>query len=253
MANHSTATPTLRPTVRATTVYAVAAASLVAGLAVGYLLPTSRTAAPATRLAASTAVAGDAGLTQHPAAAAPAGTTPQPSNVASPHGPMPGGRMPTLADMKRMADKQAAPLLDQLKKDPNNAAVLVQIGAIYHTTHQFQQAASYYGKAVQASPKDVTIRTKYATSLYRSGDVDGAISQLNQALKIDPKDANALFDLGMMRLQGKQDGKGAVAAWQTLLKTNPQLPADRKATVKKLMADVLTSLANQQQSEGAQR
>jgi cytochrome c-type biogenesis protein CcmH/NrfG len=67
--------------------------------------------------------------------------------------------------------------------------------------------------------------------------VDGAISQLQQALHYDPKDANALFNLGMIKWQGKQDGKGALAAWQELLKSNPQLSADRKATVQKLMTD----------------
>ena len=42
----------------------------------------------------------------------------------------------------------------------------------------------------------------------------------------------------MIKWQGKQDGSGALAAWQELLKSNPQLSADRKATVQKLMADV---------------
>jgi cytochrome c-type biogenesis protein CcmH/NrfG len=41
----------------------------------------------------------------------------------------------------------------------------------------------------------------------------------------------------MIKWQGKQDGKGALAAWQELLKSNPQLSADRKATVQKLMTD----------------
>jgi cytochrome c-type biogenesis protein CcmH/NrfG len=90
-----------------------------------------------------------------------------------------------------------------------------------------------------------------ATSLYRAGDVDGAIAQLNEALRYEPKDANSLFDLGMIRLQAKGDGKGALAAWQRLLKSNPQLDADRKAAVQKLMADVLTTMGDRHQAEGA--
>ena len=80
-----------------------------------------------------------------------------------------------------------------------------------------------------------------ASCLYYNGDVDGAISQLQQSLRVDPKDANSLFNLGMIKWQGKQDSKGAVAAWQQLLKSNPQLSAERKATVQKLMADVQMS------------
>ncbi|MGA8730238.1 MAG: tetratricopeptide repeat protein [Terracidiphilus sp.] len=150
-----------------------------------------------------------------------------------------------------MADTQAAPLLEKLKSDPHNSALLSQVGAIYHTTHQFEQAAGYYGKAVQADPKNVVLRTKLASSLYRSGDPDGAIKQLNQALRYNPKDANALFDLGMIKLHGKQDGKGALAAWQQLLKSNPDLSADRKATVQQLMAAVLTMLSDQNGIQGA--
>jgi cytochrome c-type biogenesis protein CcmH/NrfG len=169
----------------------------------------------------------------------------------APGGATGGGHMPSLAEMKQMADKQAAPLLEKLKSDPNNSAVLIQVGAIYHTTHQFKDAAAYYDKAVQVDPKNVGVRTKLAASLYRTGDVDGALAQLNRALTNDPKDANALFDLGMIRLQGKGDGKGALAAWQRLLKSNPQLSEDRKAAVQRLMADVLTTLGDQHGIEGA--
>jgi cytochrome c-type biogenesis protein CcmH/NrfG len=155
------------------------------------------------------------------------------------------GHMPDMAEMKQMADKHAAPLLEKLKKDPNNGPLLGQVGAIYHSEHQFKDAATYYGQAVQVDPRNVELRNKLATSLYRSGDVDGAINQLNQALRYDPKDANSLFNLGIIRLHGKEDGKGAVAAWQQLLKSNPQLSADRKETVQKLMAEVLTTLSDQ--------
>jgi cytochrome c-type biogenesis protein CcmH/NrfG len=77
-----------------------------------------------------------------------------------------------------------------------------------------------------------------ASCLYYQGDVDGAISQLQQALHYDPKDANSLFNLGMIKLQGKKDTKGALAAWQLLLNSNPQLDAGRKARVQQLIANV---------------
>ena len=127
-----------------------------------------------------------------------------------------------------------------------------QVGAIYHSTHQFKQAAVYYSKAVQIDPKSVALRTRLAISLYRSGDVDGAIAQLNSALSYDPKDANSLFDLGMIRLQGKQDSKGALAAWRQLLKTNPQLSPDRKAAVQRMMADAQTTAGDSHATKGDQ-
>jgi cytochrome c-type biogenesis protein CcmH/NrfG len=162
----------------------------------------------------------------------------------------PMGHRPTLEQMRQMSDKQAAPLLDKLKSNPNDGSLLVQVGAIYHTTHRFKEAADYYGRALETDPKNVAIRTKLASSLYRNGDIEGSIEQLNRALTYDSKDANVLFDLGMIKLQGKGDPKGALAAWQRLLKMNPQLSPDRKATVLKLMADVMTMLGDQHGIEG---
>ena len=140
--------------------------------------------------------------------------------------------------MQRVANVKAQPLLARLKNDPNNSDLLIQVGNIYSSTHQFKEAVDFYNKALQAHPDNVAIRTEMASCLYYIGDVDGAISQLQGSLQYDPKDANSLFNLGMIKWQGKKDSKGALAAWRELLKANPQLSADRKATVRKLMSEV---------------
>jgi cytochrome c-type biogenesis protein CcmH/NrfG len=191
-------------------VYAMAVISLVVGLAIGYLFRGSQSQAPA-----------------QPAANA------QPT---APAGGM-GGKMPSLEEMKQMAEKKPEPLLEKLKSDPNNKDLLVQVGNIYEATHRFKDAATFYGRALQVDPKNIVLRTQMASCLYYDGDVDGAITQLQQSLQDSPKDANSLFNLGMIKWRGKKDSKGAVAAWQQLLKLNPQLSPDRKAQVQKLMAD----------------
>jgi len=193
-------------------VYAMSVVCLLVGLVIGYLFRGSQSSA----------------VPVQPAATA------QPPAPASAM----GGQMPSLDEMKRMADTKAAPLLEKLKNDPNNSDLLIQAGNIYMGTHQFKDAAGYYDKALQINPKNVAIRTEMASCLYYSGDVDGAISELQQALRYDPKDANSLFNLGVIRWQGKQDSQGALAALRELLRSNPQLSADRKATVQKLIADV---------------
>jgi len=194
-------------------VYAMAAVCLVVGLAIGYLFRGSQSPAAVQPLANAQSSAAPGGM---------------------------GGQMPSLDQMKHMADKKAAPLLEKLKSDPTNVDLLKQVGNIYQATHQFKDAASYYDEALKTDPKNVPIRTQLASSLYYNGDVDGAISQLQTALQYDPKDANSLFNLGLIKWQGKRDGKGALVAWRELLKSNPQLSADRKAAVQKLIADVQT-------------
>jgi len=157
-------------------------------------------------------------------------------------------QMPSLDDMKRMADKQAEPLLQKLKNDPNNSSLLNQLGMLYKMTHQFKQAEDYYGKAVKADPKNVAARTDLASCLYYEGDVNGALRELQESLQYDPKDASTLFNLGLIRWQGKQDSRGAVTAWQQLLKSNPKLADDKKAAVEKLIAQAKQHLNVKQEA-----
>ncbi len=183
-------------------VYAMAVISLVVGLAIGYLFRGSQSQAPAQPLANTQPAAPAGGIGEH---------------------------MPSLEEMKQIANKKAAPLINKLKGDPNNSDLLIQAGNLYKAARRFKEAAGYYDRALQLDPKNVAIRTEMAWCLYYNGDVDGAISQLQQALHYDPKDANSLFNLGMIKWQGKQDTKGALAAWQQLLKSNPQLSAERES------------------------
>lgn len=146
-----------------------------------------------------------------------------------------GHPTPTLEQMKQLADKQAEPLRAQLKKNSKDKKTLVRAGYVYKSAHQFQDAAKYFSKALELDPKDVAIRTEMASCLYYTGDVEGALTQLQQSLKYEPRDANSLFNLGMIRWKGKNDSAGAVAAWQELLKTNPNL--DRKPIVEQMIAE----------------
>jgi cytochrome c-type biogenesis protein CcmH/NrfG len=192
-------------------VYVMAAVCLLVGVLVGYLVrgsaPVASAQAPATQSAPG----------------APAATQKQ---------------TPTLDDMKRMADKQAEPLVAKLKADPNNADLLNQLGNIYRMTHQFQTAATYYQKSLDLNPKNVGPRTDLASCLYYQGDVDGAIAQLEKSLTYDPKHAGTLLNLGLIRWKGKNDSAGAIASWQKLLKFYPKY--EHKDTVEKLIAEAKT-------------
>lgn len=154
-------------------------------------------------------------------------------------GPQSEQAMPTLEQMKQMADRKAEPLLAQLKDHPKDADLLVQLGNLYGATHQFKVAASYYDRSLQIDPQNVGARTKMASCLYFEGQVDSAIAQLNQSLKYDPRHAGTLFNLGMIKWKGQEDGAGAVAAWQKLLDLYPTIPSDlpSRQTVEKLVAE----------------
>ncbi len=197
----------------ATQTYVMATICLVIGVAVGYLLHgPATTAAPA--MAASAQM-------QPAAGTPPTGAAPK--------------NMPTLEDMKRMADKKAEPLLAKLKDDPKNVDLLNKTALTYKSAHQFTEAIDYFQKALEVDPKNVPIRTDMASCMYYTGNVDGALTQLNKSLTYDPKHAGTLMNIGIIKWQGKNDVKGAVAAWQTLLKLNPDFP--QKQAVEHMIAE----------------
>ncbi len=197
----------------ATQTYAMAAVCLLIGVLVGYLVRGS--AKPAGQPTSASAE-------MQPAAAS------QPSSMAQ-------KPMPTLDDMKRMADKQAEPLLTKLKTDPKNVELLNKTALTYKAAHQFQGATLYFQKALDVDPKNVAIRTDMASCLYYSGNIDGALAELNKSLTYDPKHAGTLMNIGIIKWQGKNDVPGAVAAWQTLLKLNPNFP--QKAVIEHMIAE----------------
>jgi len=180
-----------------TQAYVMAVLCLLVGCAVGYLLRGS--------------VGGSA-----PAAAA---VTAQPQGMP-PEG-MGQQQMPSPEQLKVMADKQAAPLLEQLKSKPNDAALLAQIGNLYYDAQIFSPAIEYYQKSLAIAPKDSSVRTDMATAMFYSSDFDRSIAEFDRALKDDPKNSNALFNRGIVKWQGKMDVNGAVADWELLLKQNP--------------------------------
>ncbi|HYU46575.1 MAG TPA: tetratricopeptide repeat protein [Terriglobales bacterium] len=203
MANEPTTPPSAGSVWQATQVYTIAVICMAVGLAIGYLFRGSQS----------------------------------PKAPAATAGGM-GEPMPSLEQLKQMANKKAGPLLEKLKKDPNNAQLLFQVGDIYKQAHQFKEAASYYEKSLIVDPKNLEIRTDRASCLYYAGDTDGALIELQQSLKYDPKDANTLFNIGMIRWKGKQDANGALAAWKELLKSNPSLDQQKKESVQKLIAEI---------------
>jgi cytochrome c-type biogenesis protein CcmH/NrfG len=220
MADQTAAAPVQVSAPQSSHVYAMAIICLAAGLGIGYLMRSSQLAVPG----------------------------PQPIALKSPHPVLPSGHPHSLEELKQISDQQAAPLLQKLKSSPNDTGLLTQVAALYHTTHRFNEAAGYYKQAIALDPSNVVFRTKLAVSLYRGGDIDSAIEQLDKALSYKPGDPNALFNLGMIKVQGKGDSKGAVAAWRQLLKTNPDLSSDRKQAVMKAMAEAMAMSSDQHAS-----
>lgn len=177
-----------------TQAYVLAAFCLVLGVALGYLFRGS--ASPATAQASAPA---------SEQAAAPAQQQPS-------------------AEMQAAVAQAAAPLLEAVNQNPNDYDSLVKLGNAYYDGQQFQNAIQYYERAVAIHPENVDVRTDMGTAYWYTGNADKAITAMETSLKYRPGHPQTLFNLGWVRWQGKSDPQGAVAAWEQLLKANPDYP-----------------------------
>ena len=188
--SHST---TDQPTWSGTQAYVLAVCCLLLGVAVGYLF----------RGSASSAVAA-------PAAAAQQGSG-APQSAPSP-------------DAQAALTRAAAPLLEALNQNPNDYESLVKLGNIFYDGQQYPGAIEYYERALAIHPENPDVRTDMGTAYWYAGNADKAIAAMEASLKYRPGHPQTLFNLGWVRWQGKADPKGAVQAWQSLLKSNPDYP-----------------------------
>jgi tetratricopeptide (TPR) repeat protein len=131
---------------------------------------------------------------------------------------------PSAEQRKEMLDRALEPLLATLKTSPDNYGTIVKVANLYYDGQQYPEAVKYYKLAVKIQPRDADVLTDLGTSLWYTGDADGAIAAFQKALKYRPDHPGTLFNLGIVRWQGKKDPKGAAEAWEELLQRNPNYP-----------------------------
>jgi cytochrome c-type biogenesis protein CcmH/NrfG len=131
---------------------------------------------------------------------------------------------PPDANAQAMVAQAAAPLLEAVNKDPNDFDSLVKLANVYYDGQQFPSAIQYYERALTIHPDNPDVRTDMGTAYWYTGDAEKALAAMETSLKYRPGHPQTLFNLGWVRWQGKQDPKGAIEAWQQLLKANPDYP-----------------------------
>ena len=141
--------------------------------------------------------------------AAPAPAAPQSAPAQAPVGV-------TLADENALAAYR-----DMLARDPKNLQAAVSAGNLLYDAKRFSEAIPYYEQAMALDPGNVNVSTDLGTALWYSGRADEALKQYAQSLAIDARHAQTLFNVGIVKSEGKRDYTGAVASWEQLLASNP--------------------------------
>lgn len=127
---------------------------------------------------------------------------------------------------------------DILARDPKNFDAAVNAGNMLYDAKRYEESIPFYQQAMTARGTDVNVSTDLGTALWYTGRADAALAQYAVSLSIEPNHAQTLFNMGIVRSDGKQDFKGAVDAWEQLLATNPAY--ENAARVRTLIAEAKT-------------
>ena len=127
-----------------------------------------------------------------------------------------------------------------LATDPANVRASVEIGNRLYDAGRFTEAIPYYQRAMTLNPKDINVSTDLGTSLWNAGRADDALAQFDRSLVIDAKHPQTLFNIGIVKVNGKKDAAGAIAAWERLIASNPGYPDQPK--VRQMIAEAQAKL-----------
>jgi cytochrome c-type biogenesis protein CcmH/NrfG len=143
---------------------------------------------------------------------------PLPAGTASPQA-APSEPAPPPLDMARVQALQ-----DQLKTNPNNFEALTELGNMQFDQKNYKEAANWYTKALQVRPDELDLRTDLGTALFYDNQFDNAIAQFKETLARNPTHPQALFNIGVALVHGKNDLQNALQYWEKLVETNPNYP-----------------------------
>lgn len=124
---------------------------------------------------------------------------------------------------------------EMLARDPRNLQAAISAGNLLYDAKRYAEAAPFYQQALAIDPRNVSVSTDLGTALWYSGRADEALAQYARSLAIDPAHAQTLFNIGIVKSDGKSDYVGAAASWEQLLATNPSYA--NAADVRRMIAD----------------
>ncbi len=113
------------------------------------------------------------------------------------------------------------------QSDSDTANLLMQRGTALLAAGRYPLALEIFDKLVTLQPQWAEAWNKRATTRFKADDLDGAMTDIGQVLRLEPRHYDALAGMGMI-LQKSNLDKQALDVFRKALALNPRQPALRE-------------------------
>lgn len=113
--------------------------------------------------------------------------------------------------------------INSAKENPNDAKSRIILGNIYYDNGKFKEAIKWYEQAYKIDPQNADLLVDLG-ACYRTEDPKKSIEYFDKALLIDPKKQQALYNKVIIFLFDLKDIKSAKESFKRLEEIYPNLP-----------------------------
>jgi tetratricopeptide (TPR) repeat protein len=124
------------------------------------------------------------------------------------------GTLPTINDPLAFFERR-------VKEHPDDLAARLDLAQRYLQAGDVRAAIVEYEAALRIDPHDPESLTTLGFLLFRAGRTQDGLGLVRDALAADPRYPEALYDEGLIELQGRCDADGAARAFQAYLGAAP--------------------------------
>jgi cytochrome c-type biogenesis protein CcmH/NrfG len=113
---------------------------------------------------------------------------------------------------------------NRLKNNPNDVALLIQLGNSYFDANMPVESIEAYEKALALAPGNPNVMTDLGVMYRRNGQSDVALEKFQEAAAIDPNHPQSRMNIGVVLLYDFDDRTNARAAFEDFLRVVPSGP-----------------------------
>lgn len=125
-------------------------------------------------------------------------------------------------DVVRYYQEKLPSLEKAVKEDSNDFASRMDYAIALYATGDLNEAKKQYEVAISIKGDDVVLRNNLGNVLRDKGDHSGAISEYEQAIKIDPRNQNAYINLGSLQTYTLNKPQDGITTYKKAIKAMPE-------------------------------